>query len=207
MRTRALLRYRIADHANAVVWRMPLPRRVRAVLSRFIYRNPPMPATRVLETLDALDSAGVQSLVMGGWGVAALIGKQQRTHRDLDLIVDQSDIDATLAALRGLGYEDWYRNESPAPVGDVELPGDTVVVRDACLQAVDVHPIALAEANLSVVKGTISGRRVLCISAEHQIRAHSGYTKRSRRERQCNEANLEGARTALAGGKVDSASY
>lgn len=207
MPVRAPLRYRVTDRANAVVWRAPLPRRVRAVLSRVVYRNPPMPAARVLETLDALDSAGVKSVVIGGWGVAGLVGKQQRTHRDLDLIVDKGEIDATVAALHGLGYEDWYRNDSPAPIGDIEIAGEVVVLRDTRLQAVDVHPIAFAETDLSIVQGTIRDRRVPCISAEQQIRAHSGYTKRSRRERHCKEANLAGARTALTNGKVDSAGY
>jgi lincosamide nucleotidyltransferase A/C/D/E len=176
-------------------------------LSRIVYRNPPMPAARVLETLKALDSAGVGTLVMGGWGIAALVGKQQRTHRDLDLIVDHREIDAALDTLRALGYEEWYRNSSPAPLGDVELPGEGVVVRDGGLRAVDVHPVALAEAKLGVVHGVIGSTRVLCISAEMQIRAHRGYRKRSRRDRQSHEANLAGAWTALSASKPDSASY
>jgi lincosamide nucleotidyltransferase A/C/D/E len=207
MTTRAPLQYRIADRANAVVWRAPAPRRLRAALSRVVYRNPPMPAARVVETLAALNARGIKALVMGGWGIAALVGRQQRPHRDLDLIVDHDEIDATLDALRDLGYEEWYRDTSPEPLGDVEIPGDGVVVRDAHLQVVDVHPVALAEANLSLGNGVIDGEQVLCISAEMQIRAHRGYTTRSRRERQNQEANLEAAWTALSGQRVNSADY
>jgi lincosamide nucleotidyltransferase A/C/D/E len=207
MFTSAPLQYRIADRANALVWRAPAPHRLRAALSRIVYRNPPMPAARVVETLEVLDSAGVKALVMGGWGIAALVGKQQRTHRDLDLIVDHGEIDAALDALHDLGYEEWYRDSSPAPLGDVEVPGEGVVVRDGDLRAVDVHPIELAEAELDIVHGVIGGKRVPCISAEQQIRAHRGYRKRSRRERQSHEANLAAAWTALSAGKPDSTGY
>lgn len=207
MSTRAPLQYRIADRANALVWRLPASHRVRAAVSRIVYRNPPMPAERVVETLAALESAGVKAVVMGGWGIAALVGKQQRTHRDLDLIVDRDKVEAALETLRSLGYEEWYRDSSPAPLGDVELPGEGVVVRDGGMRAVDVHPIALSQASLGIAQGVIDGRRVLCISAEQQVSAHRGYRKRSRRERQRQESNLSAAMAALSTGQTKSASY
>jgi hypothetical protein len=61
-------------------------------------------ADDVIQVLDALDAAGVRHWVGGGWGVAALAGRQTRAHRDLDLNVDAEDLDRGLAALGQLGY-------------------------------------------------------------------------------------------------------
>jgi hypothetical protein len=44
-----------------------------------------MDAADVIAVLDALDEAAVRHWVGGGWGVAALAGRQTRSHRDLDL--------------------------------------------------------------------------------------------------------------------------
>jgi hypothetical protein len=41
-------------------------------------------AADVIQVLEALDGAGVRHWVGGGWGVAALAGRQTRPHRDLD---------------------------------------------------------------------------------------------------------------------------
>lgn len=41
----------------------------------------------VHRVLDLLSDADVETWVSGGWGVDALVGRQTRTHRDLDLLV------------------------------------------------------------------------------------------------------------------------
>ncbi len=38
----------------------------------------------VTRVLDGLDVARVRYWVAGGWGVAVLVGRQTRVHRDLD---------------------------------------------------------------------------------------------------------------------------
>jgi hypothetical protein len=50
-------------------------------------------AEDVTGILDALDEAAVTHWIEGGWGVAALAGRQTRPHRDLDLAVDAADLD------------------------------------------------------------------------------------------------------------------
>ena len=42
----------------------------------------------VVEILSDLRAAGCRVWVAGGWGVDALVGRQTRPHRDLDLAVD-----------------------------------------------------------------------------------------------------------------------
>ena len=79
-----------------------------------------MRADDVTEVLDRLDRAGVRHWVGGGWGVAALAGRQTREHRDLDLAIDAEDLDTCLRVLSQLGYAaetDWLpvRIELRAP--------------------------------------------------------------------------------------------
>ena len=114
---------RITHRADVLVRNTPLPARLQALLSALVYRNPPMSAARVVETLGALEAAGFEAWVMGGWGLDALAREQSRNHGDLDLIVDVEDMSPVLSVLRGLGYQEWGRQESPEPIGDLELSG------------------------------------------------------------------------------------
>ena len=82
-----------------------------------------------VEILDLLESVGAQPWVAGGWGVDALMERQTRMHRDLDVMVLAKRLDDALAALRANGFQvtvDWL------PVR-VEL--------DDGLRVVDVHPV------------------------------------------------------------------
>ena len=88
-----------------------------------------MNAPEVLQVFDALDEAGIRHWVAGGWGMAALAGRQTRQHRDLDLAIDSDSLGSCLAALGRLGYEaqtDWL----PARI-ELQAPGE---------RWVDVHP-------------------------------------------------------------------
>lgn len=143
-----------------------------------------MRADHVTEVLDGLDRGGVRYWVGGGWGVAALAGRQTREHRDLDLAVDAEDLSACLAVLGDLGYRtetDWL------PVR-IELAA-------AGARWVDVHPVRFGEdghgrqAGLgeeyfdylpsSFTTGSLAGRRVNCLSAEQQRQFHTGYELRA----------------------------
>ena len=62
---------------------------------------------RVVAELTCVD---VQVWVGGGWGVDALVGRQTRVHRDLDLAVDARHEAAAFSVLASLGYDvetDW----------------------------------------------------------------------------------------------------
>jgi lincosamide nucleotidyltransferase A/C/D/E len=140
-------------------------------------------AEEAIQVLDALDAAGVRHWVGGGWGVAALVGRQTRQHRDLDLNVDAAQLDRCLAVLGGLGYAtetDWL----PSRV-ELRAPGD---------RWVDVHPIAFDDQGFgrqpdldggvfeypldAFGHGVIAGRSVGCMSARQQRRFHTGYEHR-----------------------------
>jgi lincosamide nucleotidyltransferase A/C/D/E len=142
-----------------------------------------MDAAEVLAVLDALAGAGCRAWVAGGWGVDALVGRQTRPHRDLDLAVDAGGEASALEALIRRGYvieTDWR----PVRV-EAAAPGN---------RWVDLHPVVFDEAGDGVqsgldggtffypaacfVTGTIAGRRVGCLSVEQQLAFHSGYERR-----------------------------
>lgn len=141
-----------------------------------------MCAVDVVEILDRLDAAGVETWLDGGWAVDALLGEQTRPHADLDLIVriDQ------LAALRdALGRD-----------GFAEVPGgrdSNFVLRDALGREIDIHAMRLDGAGDGIYpmasgedwvfpgsgfvgRGSIEGRVVHCLTAEVQMLCHAhGY--------------------------------
>ncbi len=166
-------------------------------LSGVVYRNPPMPASAVVRAMEALDQAEVRTIVMGGWGVDALTGEQLRVHHDLDLIVDHRKLEQSLRALAEIGYREWFRNESPEPYGEHQMEGDVVVVRDSALRVVDLHPMRIEDLDTGASSGAITGHGVRCVSAELQLEAHSGYSKRWPSDRKHHAANIQAAQQAL----------
>ncbi len=205
MGDRAPFRYLIANRVNALVWALPTPRRVKALLSRIVYQNPPMPTAIAVRTLAALEAAGIVAVLMGGWGVDALVGEQLRVHHDLDLIVDHTQLDLTLMALGALGFREWFRNPDPAPFGESQLEG-SIAVRDAAMRVIDLHPLHLDVDGPALAPGDIGGHPVTCLAPKVQIEvnARSQITTRSNRETQRYQANLEAARKALRGGVLPS---
>ncbi len=141
-------------------------------------------AAEVHRVLGALDAAGCRSWLAGGWGVDALVGRQTRPHRDLDLLVEASSMESALSALRRLGYEvetDWL----PVRV-EVASPGRGWV---------DLHPVAFDADGHGVqagpdgttyeypagclVSGRIDDREVGALSVRRQLELHEGYPPRA----------------------------
>jgi lincosamide nucleotidyltransferase A/C/D/E len=142
-----------------------------------------MTAAEVHLVLAALAAAECPVWIAGGWGVDALVGRQTRPHRDLDLALTADREAAALEALGVLGYAivtDWR----PVRV-EVGAPGG---------RWVDLHPVAFDEygdghqAGLDggsfsypkgcFVTGSIDGQPVGCLSVAQQLEFHSGYDLR-----------------------------
>jgi lincosamide nucleotidyltransferase A/C/D/E len=137
-------------------------------------------AATVLEILDALERAGVDAWVDGGWGVDALLGRQTRSHDDLDLVVGLDRVERIRNALGERGF---------ALVED-QLPVRFVLAHLE-LGHVDFHTVGFdAEGGglqpqpsgktfryppEGFVSGSIGGRPVRCISAGVQVLCHLGY--------------------------------
>ncbi len=140
-----------------------------------------MQLAEVFRVLDVLAEAGVAAWLEGGWGVDALVGRQTRAHRDIDIDVVQEAV--ALAALHELGYKvetDWRPNR-------VEL----AATRRGW---VDLHPLLFdldgtaRQPGLNgefydfpksyFVTGQLAGRAVQCFSHEAQRHFHTGYDLR-----------------------------
>ena len=132
--------------------------------------------------LDRLDEAGVRHWVAGGWGVDALAGRPTRPHRDLDLAVDADQWGSAVDVLETLGYvveTDWWpvRVELASPEGWVDLhPVRFDAAGDGVQEGLDGATFAYPAHDL--VEGSLGGRRVPCVSAAWQVRAHIGYDPR-----------------------------
>ena len=130
----------------------------------------PDPLERVIESLRALDRAGVETVLIGGWGVDALVGKQLRPHRDLDLLAGEDDLGRAVQVLEELGFQPWNHDPSPGPIGDLSLSSG-LTLRDRALHVVGLHACDLA--GLDPASGRIDGSRVSCLPAEMQLKAQN----------------------------------
>lgn len=150
-----------------------------------------LPAAQAVELCDALQVAGVRYWVIGGWGVDAILGRETRPHKDLDILAVRDDLVhlRRMFEVEGLALshvweesrwiedvgEPWptafVANDSNGRALDVHLIG--VLPRGAVVQHYD-NPWQLPESFTST--GTIAGRRIPCVSAVAQIRMHVGYT-------------------------------
>ena len=147
-------------------------------------------AGEALAVLAVLRSAGAEVWVGGGWGIDALLGRETRAHRDLDLMHRAEQEPVVLAVLAAAGFAetvDWR------PVRFVLGHPDG--------RELDLHPLAFApdgsaeQSSLEpgkpfryparcFVTGTIGGTVVPCLSAEQQAYFHQGYepTDRDRQD-------------------------
>lgn len=136
----------------------------------------------VKRLLARLDDAAVRYWVLGGWGVDALVGRQTREHRDLDLAVDEAQWRSGLDVVASLGYvveTDWWpvRVELASPRGWVDLhPARFAESGDGVQAGPDGTTFSYPREHL--VLGLLDGRRVACVSAAWQVRVHSGYDPR-----------------------------
>jgi lincosamide nucleotidyltransferase A/C/D/E len=143
-----------------------------------------MTAAEAIDLLDRLEAAGVDVWVDGGWGIDALLGRQTRAHRDLDLVVRSEQLGTARAALSKAGLAHAH----------TEVPGlpARLVLRDAGGRQVDLHPVEFDDAgdgrqNLGdgrtgiypaeglTGRGVIGSRNVRCLTAQTQLAHHSGY--------------------------------
>lgn len=132
--------------------------------------------------LDRLDGAGVTPWIDGGWGVDALLGRQTRTHGDLDVVIEHHQEAAARTVLVNLGFREvsmWFSTEV-----------HTVWHHDDG-RALDLHVVVLNDEGGGVYgdegvypaegfggRGTIGDRPVRCISAPVQVEFHRGYEAR-----------------------------
>ena len=146
-------------------------------------------AVHVLELCDALAGAGIRYWVVGGWGVDALLGRETRSHKDLDLLVLIEDLPRLRRMFAWLGFElsfAWEESRS------METEGETwptaFVATDASGRPIDVHLIGIEAGRIVQhyehqwplpqpfgATGTIAGQAIPCASLAAQLAMHTGY--------------------------------
>ena len=116
---------------------------------------------------------GVACWVMGGWGVDALLGRETRTHHDLDLLISVDDLGRLRRLLIESRWIDVDGSQHPTAFVEVDSQGrelDIHVVRlvpaSAPILLCDV-PWQFTDVSLAAV-GTLAGSTVACVSADTQ---------------------------------------
>lgn len=128
----------------------------------------------VIEVLAALDSAGVDYWVDGGWGIDALVGRQTRAHHDLDLGVRVDDapmVETLLPQFRRESEEASFLTDERGRAVDLLLVerSSTGELRQRLPGGRRFH---YAESETHAA-GSICGRPVRCASVALQRERHS----------------------------------
>ena len=141
-----------------------------------------MQQQEVLDFYNKFESLGIKIWIDGGWGVDALLGRQTRPHKDLDIAIQQKDVSTLREILGAQGYKE-IKLEEARP--------HNFVLGDDKGHEIDVHVIVIDDKGNGVYgpakdgvmypaasltgTGTINGQPVRCISPEWMIKFHSGY--------------------------------
>ena len=146
-----------------------------------------MTSEDVVAVVDALESAAVPFYLAGGWGVDALVGRQSRSHDDLDVVIDEYDRDLPRAidALQPLGFtlvasyerRAWMPKNTVLEDGsgrsvDLDSLNWEILAREFGPPGADASGRASFEDRV-FAEGTVGTRRVPCLSADVQLLYHS----------------------------------
>jgi lincosamide nucleotidyltransferase A/C/D/E len=129
--------------------------------------------------------------VMGGWGVDALLRRETRLHKDLDLLVAKDDLPTLWTLLGEHGFTLQYVWEENRWLDEeTDRQPTAFVVADAQGRELDVHVIDIGPYGAIIQlyeppwafpdsitgQGNIAGVAVPCVSKETQLAMHLGYT-------------------------------
>jgi lincosamide nucleotidyltransferase A/C/D/E len=74
--------------------------------------NPEMTAKDAIEIVKLFELEHINLHIDGGWGVDALLGRQTRSHADLDIAVERKDVAQIRSLLAARGYRDVPRQDT-----------------------------------------------------------------------------------------------
>jgi lincosamide nucleotidyltransferase A/C/D/E len=142
-----------------------------------------MPSADVTAFYRQIEALGITVWLDGGWGVDALLGRQTRTHADLDVVVQEKDLRLLFEFLQDRGFRELPRDDSRAW---------NFVMGDGRGREIDLHVIAIDREGNGIYgpperkegmypaaalqgQGQIEDLSVRCVSPEFQIRSHAAY--------------------------------
>lgn len=137
----------------------------------------------VINLYTRLESLGIRIWIDGGWGVDALLERQTRPHKDLDIAIERKDVPKFRDILTAQGYQEVKL--------EIAQPWNFVLGDDKGHE-IDVHVVVLDDEGNGTYgreekqgvyypaasltgRGTIGGQAMKCISPEWAIKFHSGY--------------------------------
>ena len=141
-----------------------------------------MSSDSLVELLQLLEGAQIPVWLDGGWGVDALLKRQTRHHKDVDIILPVEDVPKLRRVLEGRGFA-VARGRPP----------DYFVLADGRGLEVDVHAVRFDEGGDGVYRmqngedwiytaehlsggGEVGGLYVRCLTPEAQVLCHAyGY--------------------------------
>ena len=144
--------------------------------------NPQMTAEAAVKLLQLFAAAGIDVWLDGGWAVDAALGEQTRPHKDLDIILQVSDLSRLHQVLDDLGFR----------IREGGTESNFVLDNDRGLE-IDVHAVVFDPAGNGIYRmqnaedwlfpaagftgtGNILGFDVRCLSPEVQVLCHAhGY--------------------------------
>lgn len=128
-----------------------------------------MTATEVVDLYNQLENIGIKIWIDGGWAVDALLGKQLRPHKDLDIAMEWKDV---LKLREFLVAKDYKQIKEDSQWN--------FVLADSVGRELDVHAFVYDDkgnvidgimypAESLTGTGTINGQAVRCISAKYMV--------------------------------------
>ncbi len=150
-------------------------------------------AEDAIKIYQRLADCGIRIWLTGGWGIDALLGVQNRPHKDLDVIMLLDDVVRMRELLGREGYrlkELWSENRWVVDRHGNET-ATAFALEDGAGHELDAHAIRLDEEGNAIPawdseeqifeeydlggEGRIAGRAVRCITPEMQVLCHTGY--------------------------------
>lgn len=128
-----------------------------------------MTSSEIIDFYTKMDNLGIQVWIDGGWSVDALLGKQLRPHKDLDIAIQWKDVPKLREVLAAQGYNQ-VREDNQW----------NFVLADKKGREIDVHAFIYDEMG-NVVEGikyptesltgtgTIEDQPVRCISPQYMV--------------------------------------
>ncbi|MBN1581747.1 MAG: hypothetical protein JXA89_13670 [Anaerolineae bacterium] len=147
-----------------------------------------------VRTSQTLSANGIQVWLTGGWGIDALLQKQTRPHKDLDLVMLVNDVIRMrdLLASEGFGLKElWSENSWVVDADGTEI-ATAFVLHDPEGREVNAHAMYLDDRGNGMPawagaeglvfrrqdlagEGMIDGAKVRCLAPEMQMVCHTGY--------------------------------
>jgi lincosamide nucleotidyltransferase A/C/D/E len=151
-------------------------------------------AEDVISIYKCLSTNDIQVWLTGGWGIDALLEKQTRPHKDLDVIMLLDDVLRMCELLGHEGYclkELWSENRWAIDANESKT-ATAFVLQDSDGREFDAHAMRLDNQGNGVPEweaaegftfkkqdltglGMIAGYPVQCITPEKQMLCHTGY--------------------------------